>query len=116
MVKKIKAPAKPDAIKRFGREDIINRAKAVEQDILIPEWNGYVRMRTIPFEDYVQIQMDSAGDAFDIRARIVAAVCVDLSINDVNEFRGGNGAQFGVLFSAVDDFLGLRIPEERIKN
>ncbi len=115
MLKKIKVPIKHE-VRKFGREDILNRAKAIEQDILIPEWNAYVRMKTIPFEAYVQIQMDSTGDAFDLRARIVAAVCTDLSIQDIDAFRGGNGAQFGILFSAVDDFLGLRIPEERIKN
>jgi hypothetical protein len=64
----------------------------------------------------VQIRIDSGDDAESKNALIVAAVCEDLDIKDAYKLQKGNGAQFAVLYAAVDEFLSFKITDEKIKN
>ncbi len=102
----------------FDKAKILDRCKKLEtQEVEVAGWGGAcVRMKNLTFQEIVQISIDAGNDIEAKNAMTVAAVCEDLDITDAYKLQIGNGAQFAMLYGAVNDFLGCRIKSEEIKN
>lgn len=104
-------------LKAMSKAEILDKCKAIESRIVpVSGWPGGVAMKNLTFSEIVQISTDAANDSEAKNAMIVAAVCEDLDVKDAYKLQKGNGAQFALLFAAVDEFLSCRVTDEKIKN
>lgn len=104
-------------LKALSKAEILERCKPIESRIVaVKGWDAGVRMKNLTFQELVQLRIDAGDDADSKNAMVVAAVCEDLDISDAYALQKGNGAQFALLFAAVDEFLSCKITDEKIKN
>lgn len=103
---KSKQTEKP--LKHFSREDIVAKLKSKTIPVEIPEWGATVTVRTIPFDQMIQMKTQYPLDA-DFRAALMIACCADLSDDDVRTMKEGDGFQFSVLYKRVYAILDASI-------
>ena len=114
MAKKVK---ENNSEKVLSKAEILERVKPIESRVVqVPGWGAGVKMKNLTFEELIRIKVDAGEDDEAKNAMIVAAVCEDLELKDAYKLQKGNGMQFAALFSAVDDFLSVKITDEKIKN
>lgn len=112
-----KQMAEKAELKALSKAEILERCKPIESRIVpVQGWPGGVRMKNLTFQELVKLRVDAGDDDDSKNAMVVAAVCEDLDVTDAYQLQKGNGAQFALLFAAVDSFLSCRITDDSIKN
>jgi hypothetical protein len=102
----IPPPQKP--LKQFSRDDIVAKLKSKIIPVEIPEWGAVITVRTIPFDQMIQMKTQYPLDG-DFRAALMITCCADLSEDDVRTMKEGDGFQFSVLYKRVYAVLDASI-------
>ena len=92
--------SKKQAVKVFGRDEILAHVETKIENVEVSGWGGCVRIRPPNFQVISKLKLDYP-DERDFQFALLTACMVDLQPDDVRAMMTGNGLRYAQLLDAV---------------